>query len=95
MRRVELIRGDAAVRHIGRAVDLEDLLLVHALQQVAEAVDDDLVADDEHAFASILAADGIDHAAQAQDDIAPALAAGRAEIEPSSVTSLCKIAARC
>ena len=67
---------------------VEDLLLVEALEQVAQAVDDDLVGDDQHALAPVLARQHVDHAAQAQDHVAPALAAGRPEIELADVRAL-------
>ena len=41
---IESVRGDAAVGHVGRLVDGQDGLLVAAFQQVAQAIDDDLVA---------------------------------------------------
>ena len=46
------------------------------------------MADDEHALARIVARDGIDHAAQAQNDVAPAFAAGRAKIKLADVLAL-------
>ena len=57
-------------------------------QQVAEAIDDDLVADDQHPFAPVFAGDGVEHAAQAQDDVAPAFAARWAEIKFTDVLAL-------
>ena len=62
--------------------------LVEALEQVAEAVDDDLVGDDEHALAAVLARHRVEEAAQAQDHVAPAFAAGRPEIELADVQAL-------
>jgi hypothetical protein len=87
-RGVEGIRSDGAVRHVAGAVLREDRRLVHPLQQVAEAIDDDLVRHDQHALARILARHCVEDAAQAQDDVAPALAAGRAEIEFADVVAL-------
>ena len=62
-------------------VDVEDLLLRHVLDEVAQAQDDDLVRDDEHALAGIVERDGVERAAQPKDHVAPALPAGRAVVE--------------
>ena len=79
--RLELVRGDAAIEHLGLLVDAEDRRLVELLEDVAEAQHDDLVADDQHAPVAIMQVDGVEHRAQAQDHVGPALAAGRAMIE--------------
>ena len=63
-------------------------LLVEPLEQVAQAVDDHLVGDDEDAVAAVLARQHVEEAAQAQDHVAPALAAGRAEVELADVQAL-------
>src|SRR5690606_38429481 len=85
---IELVGGHAAVGHVALAVDFEHALLVHAFEQVAHAGDDHLMADDQHALAAVAAGDGVEHAAQPQDDVAPAFAAGRAEIELAHVHAL-------
>ena len=63
-------------------------VLVEPLEQVAQAVDDHLVGDDQHAVAAVLARQHVEQAAQAQDHVAPALAAGRAEVELADVQAL-------
>ena len=50
--RVEFVQRHAAIRHVGLAVELEDLALGHPLEEIAEAIDDDLVRDDQHACAA-------------------------------------------
>src|SRR5438552_2600798 len=85
---IEAIRRHGAIGHVGGAVDLEDAALVEALEQVTKAVHDHLVGDDQHALAAVLARDGLDDAAQAQDHVAPALAARRAEIELADMPPL-------
>src|SRR5699024_5074376 len=87
-RAVQPVGGDRAVRHVGGAVDAEDLFFIQAFEQVAQAIDRDLVGHDQYALAAVFAHDGVDHAAQAQDDIAPAFATGRAEIELADVDAL-------
>ena len=57
-------------------------------QEVAETVHDHLVRHDQHAFAAVLAHDGVEQAAQAQDHVAPAFAARRTEIELADVAAL-------
>ena len=44
--------------------------------------------DDQHALAAVLARQHVEHAAQAQDHVAPALAAGRPKIELADVRAL-------
>src|SRR2546423_4700770 len=80
-RRIEAIRRHGAIGHVGGAVDVENPTLVETLQQIAKTVHDHLMGDDQHALAAVLARDRLDDAAQAQDHVAPALAARRAEIE--------------
>ena len=75
---LELIGADAAVEHVGLLVDGQDLRLVQLLEDVAHAQHHDLVADDQHAAVAIMQVDGVHHRAQPQDDVGPALAAGRA-----------------
>ena len=55
--------------------------LVELLEDVAEAQHDDLVADDQHAPVAIMEVDRVEHRPQPQDDVGPALAAGRAVVE--------------
>lgn len=76
-----VLRALITVGHVDRAVDLQDLRFVQALEQVAETVDDHLEADDEHALAYVIPPKYLEQAAQAQDHIAPALAAWRTKIE--------------
>ena len=78
---VEAVLGDRAVRDIAFGVDRQDLLLRHGLEKIAQAEHDDLVADDQHAAAAVVQGDRVERAAQAQDDVAPALAAGRPVVE--------------
>src|ERR1700712_2617806 len=52
-RGVETVRGYAAVRYVGFAVDGEDAGFVMAFQQITETVHDNLVADNQHAFAPV------------------------------------------
>ena len=60
----------------------------HALEQVAQAIDGHLMADDQYALAPVLARDRVEHAAQPQDHVAPAFAARWAEIELADVRAL-------
>ncbi len=69
-------------------VEREHLRLVEAVEQIAQAVDDHLVADDEDAIAPIFARQHVEKAAQAQDHVAPAFAAGRAKVELADVRPL-------
>ena len=55
--------------------------LVELLEDVAEAQHDDLVADDQHAPVAIMEVDRVEHRAQAQDHVGPALAARRPVVE--------------
>ena len=55
--------------------------LVELLEDVAEAQHHDLVADDQHAPVAIMEVDRVEHRAQAQDHVGPALAARRPVIE--------------
>ena len=55
--------------------------LVELLEDVAEAQDHHLVADDQHAPVAIMEVDGVEHRPQPQDHVGPALAAGRPVIE--------------
>jgi hypothetical protein len=66
----------------------EFCFLIHVFEQIAEAVDDHLMADDQYAFARILARDRVEHIAQSQDHVAPAFAAGWTEIELSDMLAL-------
>ena len=75
---LELIFADAAIDDVARLVDRQDLRLVHLLEDVAQAQHHDLVADDQHPPVGMVEADRVERAAQAQDDVGPALAAGRA-----------------
>ena len=58
------------------------------LEQVAEAIDRDLVRNDQHALAAEVALERIHHAAQAQDHVAPAFAARWPEVEFADVAAL-------
>src|SRR3712207_8526218 len=60
--------------------------LVHALQQVAQAEHDNLVRHDQHPPSAVVQPDGVDQAAQPQDDVAPALPA-RSEEHTSELQS--------
>ena len=52
-----------------------------ALQQIAKTSNDDLMADDEHALAPIVARQRVYDAAQSQDNVAPAFAARRTKVK--------------
>src|SRR5215210_5922614 len=79
--RSELVSRDRAVGDLLRAIDGEYLFFGHPLEKVAKAEHCDLMSDDQDALAPVVARDRINDAAQAQDHIAPAFAAGRAMIE--------------
>src|SRR5436190_1055581 len=78
---LEIIFAYAAIDDVALAVDRQDLRLVELLEDVAKAQDDDLVADDQDAAVGMMKADRVERAPEAQDDVGPALAAGRSEIE--------------
>ena len=56
-------------------------VLGQLLEDVAHAQHDDLVGDDDDALVGIMEVDRVERRAQAQDDVGPALAAGRAVVE--------------
>src|SRR5688500_12766647 len=70
------VRCHRAVRDFVLAIDPENLLLGHVLDEISHAEDDDRVADEQHPLAAVLARDHLDRAAKTEDDVAPALAAG-------------------
>src|SRR2546429_5178051 len=79
--RIEFVRGDGAVSNLFGTIKREDLFFGHALKQVAKTVDDDLMTNNQHTLAAIVARDRLIHASQPQDDIAPTLAARRSVVK--------------
>jgi hypothetical protein len=73
---VEAVLSDGAVCDIALSVDRQDLLLRHVLEKIAQAQNDNLMPDDQHAAAAMVERDRIEGTSQAQEDVAPALAAG-------------------
>lgn len=63
------------------AVDSEDLLFGHVLEQVAHAENDDRMSNEKNALAAVLTRDHFGCAAKAQNHVAPALSAGWTMIE--------------
>ena len=63
-------------------------MFVQPFEQITQAVHDDLMRNDDDAPLRIIAAQHFDETAQAQDDVAPALAARRTEIELADQTPL-------
>src|SRR5438067_13830395 len=79
--RIEFVRGDGAVSNLFGTIKREDLFFGHALKQVAKTVDDDLMTNNQHALAAIVARDCLIHTPQPQHDIAPTLAARRSVVK--------------
>src|SRR5689334_3244483 len=79
--RVEFVRSDGTVGYLFLFIDSQNLLFRHSLQQITKAVDGDLVGEDEYALAAVVAREGVNHTAEAQDDVAPAFAPWRPVIE--------------
>ena len=79
--RIKLIGCNRTVGDFLSPVDLQNLILAHALQEIAHAQHDDRMADDQNTLATIITRNGVDHAAQPQDHIAPTLAAWRTMVE--------------
>jgi len=86
--RLEFILRDAAVRNVGLPIQRQDLRFRQTFEEVAKTVHDHLVRDDQHALSAVFAGHRVEHAAQPQDDVAPALAAGRTKIELADVAAL-------
>lgn len=76
-----VVLRDPTVGHIAFAVNVEDGLLVQALQEISHAVHNHLVRDDHHACTGVVALEVPDHAAQPQDDITPAFSTRWAKVE--------------
>src|SRR5687768_18296321 len=77
-----------AVRNVGFPIQLQYLRFVHPFEQVAKTIDDDLMRNDQHTLAAILARHRIDDAAQPQDHVAPAFTAWRPEIKLADMRTL-------
>ena len=65
-----------------------DLRLIEPLEEVAQTVDDHLMDDHQDALLAVLASQHLVETAQTQDDIAPAFAARRPEIELADMSEL-------
>jgi cation diffusion facilitator family transporter len=78
---IEAIVGDRAIRDVALPVNLQDARFVERFEDVAHAQHDDLMREDHHALAGIMKRDRVEDGAEAQDDVAPALAAWRTMIE--------------
>ncbi len=78
---LEAIFADPAIHDVRLLVDREDLRFVQFLENIAEAENDDLMADHQDPSITIMKVDGIEHRSKPKDDIGPALAAGRPVIE--------------
>lgn len=79
--RVKFVFGDGAVCDLIGMVNCQDLLFGHPLKQVAEAQDNDRMADDQHTLMAMAARQGLDDTPQPENNVAPAFTAGRAVIE--------------
>ena len=90
--RREVVGGNAAVEDLGLAVDRHDLFLGQFLEDVAQAEHDHLVAYDQHALVGILQVDRVERRAQPQDDVGPALPAGRAVVEFAHLSAMRRLA---
>ena len=78
---VEAVFSDRAVRDIAFGINLQDPLLRHVLEKIAQAQHHDLMTHDQDAAAAMVQGDRVERTPEAQDDVTPALAARRAVIE--------------
>jgi len=78
---IVLVKCDGAIGNLLLFVDREQLGLCQVLDDVAHAENYDGVTDNQHALAAILPRNHLGGAAQAENDIAPALASRRPMIE--------------
>src|SRR3569833_1082336 len=81
------IIGDRAIGNVTGGVDFENLLLVEFFQKVSETQHNALVRNNQHAAAGVVQTQRVQRTAQAQNDIAPTLAAGRPMVELSHVAA--------
>ena len=72
---------DRTIGDIALGVDSKDLLLAQFLEKIAQAQNDDLVADDKQPPVHVMQSHGVQRTAQTEDDVTPALPARGAMIE--------------
>lgn len=78
---VQNVFRDGAVCDISLRVDGEDACLVQSFQKITHAQNDDLMRHDQHASPSVMQTDGVEHAPQPKDDVAPAFSRRRPEVK--------------